>query len=253
MNDMQNAGKLRTQVATDFHMKNWGKGQFSVSTSEEAKTFVKKAKDWYACADVQEQIKSLTTKVHDWLIANKESTDQYGDPISAKGPWFDLSKMDYTDDFARLDLRRAAIRNHLYAHGQRRLLNLMAHKDTGLLHEDTYQLFDDASSFEMKALHEEWMGLFLKDKKQNRCLDLTRLRNHFLGKGTSPTKIRNKRLIVMAGLGLWSVDRDSSGHTAVDIGEVSILFHKNVFVPVLQRFESNSLNPNPNPNPIKEI
>ncbi len=249
MNDMSNAGKLRMQVASGFHMKNWDKKQFSVSTSEEAKTFLKNAKDWYTLTAVKEQIEGLTTKVREWLIANKESTDKCGDAISAKGPWFDFSKLDCTDDFARLDLRRAAIRNRLYAHGQRRLLNLMAHKDVGLLHEDTYKLFNDASSFEMKALHEQWMGLFLKDKKENRYLSLTTLRDHFLGEGTSPAKIRNKRLIVMAGLGLWSVERDSGGHTAVDIGEVSILFHEKVFVPVLQHFERDFSNP----IPTKEI
>lgn len=50
----------------------------------------------------------------------------------------------------------------------------------------------------------------------------------------------------MAGLGLWSGKRDKGGHSSIGIGEVAVLFHTEVFVPVLQHFERDLPGPNPN-------
>lgn len=217
-------------------MKDWT--EFSVSTSEAARSIVEGASDWYKKRDVQDELERIARDVHDWLIRNKEAADRDGDSKSRSGPWLPVSGWDYTDDPTRLDLRRAGVRNRLYEHGLRRFLNRMVASE--LLSEDAYKCFDVVAAFEMKALHEELVGYRLSSipAVQAKTVNLVDLRDRFnMSANTNTTKIRNGRLVVMTGFGLWSVRIDNDGNYAIRAGEVAMIFHRKVFAPVLRYFE----------------
>ncbi|MEP2761948.1 MAG: hypothetical protein ABJV68_31965 [Paracoccaceae bacterium] len=212
--------------------------EFSVSTSEAARSVVDDANDWYKRPEVRADLERIAKDVYDWLIENKEAADRDGDGKSRDGSWLPMSGWDYTEDPARLDLRRAGVRNRLYEHGLRRYLNRMVSSD--LLSGDAYVRFDVAATFEMKALHEELIGYRLSSipKIQSNTVNLVDLRKRFnMSANTNTTKIRNGRLVVMAGFGLWSVRIDNDGNYAIRAGEVAMIFHTKVFAPVLLHFE----------------
>lgn len=215
-----------------------GLTEFSVSTSEAARSVVDDANEWYNRPEVQADLNRIAKDVRDWLITNKESADRDGDGKSRDGSWLPISGWDHTNDTTRLDLRKAGVRNRLYEHGLRRYLNRMVNAD--LLSEEAYNCFNVAATFEMKALHEELVGYRLSTipKVQSKTVNLVDLRDRFnMSANTNTTKIRNGRLVVMAGFGLWSARIDNDGNYAIRAGEVAMTFHTKVFAPVLIHFE----------------
>lgn len=212
--------------------------EFSVSTSEAARGVVDDAKGWYKRPEVQAELEQIAEDVREWLIKNKEAADRDGDGKSRDGSWLPMAGWDHAEDTTRLDLRRAGVRNRLYEHGLRRYLNRMV--DADLLSSEAYSCFDVAATFEMKALHEELVGYRLSTipKVQSKTVNLVDLRDRFrMSANTNTTKIRNGRLVVMAGFGLWSVRIDDDGNYAIRAGEVAMTFHTKVFAPVLLHFE----------------
>jgi hypothetical protein len=212
--------------------------EFSVSTSEAAHSVVDDANGWYKRPEVQANLDRIAKDVREWLIKNKEAADRDGDGKSRDGSWLPISGWEHTEDTTRLDLRRAGIRNRLYEHGLRRYLNRMVNAD--LLSSEAYKCFDVAATFAMKALHEELVGYRLSTipKVKSHSVNLVDLRDRFnMSANTNTTKIRNGRLVVMAGFGLWSVRIDDDGNYAIRAGEVAMTFHTKVFAPVLIHFE----------------
>lgn len=216
-------------------MKDWT--TFSVTKQVDALRVLTDAGAWYGDGAVTKQLEEITVELREWLIQGRESTNQFGDVSRRDGPWFPKN-LDATDDFARIDLRRSGLRKRLFEHGLRRMFNRMLDRD--LLAPEAADLFRMATSFEMMALHEEMIGYKLSAclNTKIKTLTLNDIKKRFgLSDGTAPEKIRNRRLVIMSGLGVWDAKVSDGGEYQISSGAVAIIFHNKVFVPILQHFE----------------
>lgn len=209
---------------------------FRVSTADEAKTAMAAATAWYEDDINQNTILNIAHEVRDWLIKNRQHANEKGsvDP----GAWFPIEGLDYTEDYARLDLRRSGFRQKLFGHGLRYMIVKMI--DEEMLPDNATNQIKLATSFQMMALHEQMMGYASSPNPaiSGKTVNLVELRDVFdMSPDTNTAKIRNGRLIVMSAFGLWHGRVDNDGYYAIQIGHVARTFHNEVFLPVLQHFE----------------
>jgi len=217
---------------------------FRVTTAIEAKSALEAATAWYDDCYNQEAIVEVAHEVRNWLIKNRQHSDEKGS-IST-GPWFPLQGLDYTEDEARLDLRRSGLRQKLFGHGLRYMIVKLIEEQ--MLPDNATNQIKMATSFQMMALHEQMMGFTLSPNPavNGKTVNLVELRDIFdMSPDTNTSKIRNGRLIVMSSLGLWRGRVDDEGRYAIKIGLVARTFHEEVFLPVLRHFEGLISGANP--------
>ena len=187
------------------------------------------ARDWYLKQHVSATVRSVAHEVRKWLSSNKSSTDKRGDQKSGE-PWF--SRVSFTDDPDRLDIRTAQFRMRLYGHGTRYMLNRMVERE--LLGEGALNFFREATGFECMAIHEQLVANLLAGV--HAPLTQEDVKNRFdFSEGTNATKVR-PRLVRMATFGLWHVRADA--RFSITLGPVAEIFHREVFSPVRSEFIS---------------
>jgi hypothetical protein len=90
-----------------------------------------------------------------------------------------------------------------------------------------------AVSYEVMGLHHELMG-YIASKKANTALHLADVAQRF--DFANPVRLRDRRLVPMAQLGMWRCQADRTGHS-ISLGLLALMFHQNAFVPIKKRFD----------------
>lgn len=218
----------------------------TTAKAQEAKDLISRFKSWFALPHVREQIGKSAERTKKFLLEYDHTPTPQGG-IGVAEPWVKLEdlplmSMEATDDEMRIDLRLSGLRLKTFAEGACRMIGILNEAD--MLPKFANEYNDASTNLAEWFLHERLMRTHLKTEaanadpsiigsvKLNDLLDL-----YLYEQGAQQGAIRAK-MVQMVSLGLWDADPPSERREwRIRAGPVAIVFHKEVFWPVVKHFE----------------
>lgn len=188
---------------------------------------IAKARRYFAKAEVTEALKLQAQKTLDWMRDNKQSYEASGS-LKQSEPWWPAPPE--TGSKVLQLCRQRVLQDRAYEHG-------MLHYLRGLEHDGIIdRLNDRVIDMVVSAMTPVVLGQLVIRRHSPHLLDsstLAELSQLFgNGKGTKPTKIRDKYLGDLAALGLVN-GRENQGY-AISVGPVADIFYTDVLTVIIE-------------------